>query len=49
MAIVLGMPLLVGFMGLVMGVPFVYYFKRDGKYDATKGQPDNIRLQAWYN
>ncbi len=48
MAIVIGIPLLVLFMGVVMGVPFVYYLKRDGKYEATKGQPDSVRLQAWY-
>lgn len=49
MAIALGMPILVGFMGLVMGVPFVYYFKHDMKYEATKGQPENVRIQTWYN
>ena len=48
MAIVLGIPLLVGFMGVVMGVPFVYYLKRDLAYEATNGQSESVRLDAWY-
>jgi len=48
MAIVLGMPLLVLFMGLVMGIPFAYYLKRDLAYDATEGQPESTRIRIWY-
>jgi hypothetical protein len=49
MAIVLGMPLLVGFMMLVMGVPFFYYLKRDRVYELTRGQPEEVRIKAWYD
>ena len=48
MAIVMGIPLLVLFMVLVMGVPFVYYLKCDRAYEATRGQPESVRLNAWY-
>lgn len=48
MAVVIGIPLLVLFMLLVMGVPFVYYLKRDQAYEATRGQPESVRLKAWY-
>lgn len=48
MAIVIGIPLLVGFMMLVMGAPFFYHLKRDRAYEATKGQPEEIRLKIWY-
>jgi hypothetical protein len=48
MAIAIGVPLLVLFMALVMGVPFVYYLKRDYAYEATRGQPDSVRIKAWY-
>ncbi len=48
MAIMFGMPLLVLFMGLVMGLPFIYHLRCDRKYLATRGQPDAARLAAWY-
>ncbi len=48
MAIVIGIPLLVLFMGAVMGVPFIYYLKRDHAYEVTKGQAESVRIQAWY-
>jgi len=48
MAIALGMPLLVLFMGLVMGIPFVYYLKRDLAYDAAEDQPESVRIKVWY-
>lgn len=48
MAIVLGMPFLVLFMMLVMGVPFFYYLKRDRAYEATNGQSEEIRVKTWY-
>lgn len=49
MALIIGIPLLVLFMGVVMGVPFVYYLKRDFAYDATEGQPESVRIRAWYD
>lgn len=48
-SIMIGMPFLVLFMALVMGVPFVYYLKRDMAYDRVKDQPEHIRLKTWYD
>ena len=48
MAIAIGMPFLVLFMGLVMGAPYAYYLKRDRKYAESEGQPDEVRLKIWY-
>jgi len=48
MIIAVGMPLWVGFIVVVMGLPLLHYLKRDEKYNATKGQPESIRLNAWY-
>lgn len=49
MEILLGMPLLVLFMMLVMGIPFAYYLKHDIKYEAAAhNQPENIRIKSWY-
>ncbi len=46
--IAIGMPLLVLFMMLVMGVPFFYYLKRDRAYEATAGQPEEVRTKVWH-
>lgn len=48
MAIVIGVPLLVLFMMSVMGIPFVYYLKRDSAYETMQGQPEAVRLRTWY-
>ncbi len=34
-------------MGLVMGIPFVYYLKRDMAYIETKWPSEEERLKAW--
>jgi hypothetical protein len=46
--IAVGMSMLVLFMAMVMGVPFVHYLKRDIAYEATAGQPKEARLKVWY-
>lgn len=48
MGVIIGIPLLVLLMGVAMGVPFAYYLKRDQAYEATQGQPESVRLKAWY-
>lgn len=47
-AITVGMPFLVLFMLLVMGIPFSYYLKRDREYDAMKSQSESVRVNMWY-
>lgn len=47
--LIMGKMLLVGFMMLVMGVPFVHYLKLDRAYDATKDQPEEARIRFWYD
>jgi hypothetical protein len=32
-----------------MGMPFTYFLKRDRAYARTEGQPDEVRLNAWYS
>ena len=49
MSVIIGMPLLVLFMAVVMGTPFIYYLKRDRAYDVIKGQPEAARLKVWYD
>lgn len=49
MAIAFGVSLLLLCMLLVMGIPFVYYLKRDLAYNSTKDQPDDVQLKVWYN
>lgn len=46
--LIMGKIMLVGFMMMVMGVPMRYYFKRDRAYEATEGQPEEVRLNTWY-
>jgi hypothetical protein len=46
--LIMGKLMLVGFMALVMGTPLFYYVKRDRAYDATEGQPEEIRIKTWY-
>ena len=48
MAIIIGIPLLVFFMLMVMGIPFVHCLKLDRAYEATHGQADDVRLKVWY-
>lgn len=48
MELVIGIPLLVLFMAVVMGVPYAYFLKRDRNYAGTEGQPEEVRLKAWY-
>jgi len=40
-----GIIMLIGFMGVVMLTPCIYYLKRDFKWDAS--QPN--ALDMWYN
>lgn len=47
--IILGMPALVLLMLVVIGGSILYYTKRDVEWLKTKGQPDDVRLQCWYN
>lgn len=47
--IILGMPALVLLMFVGIGGSILYYTKRDREYRATKGQPDDVHLQFWYN
>lgn len=46
--VISGKMLLVGFMMAVMGYPLAFYLRRDRAYEATAGQPDSVRLAAWY-
>lgn len=48
MAIALGMPFLVLFMGAVMGLPYAYFLSRDQRYARSEGQPEDVRLKTWY-
>jgi hypothetical protein len=46
--LIMGKMMLVGFMMVVMGVPMLHYLKRDRAYEATEGQPEEVRLKVWY-
>lgn len=41
-------PLIVLLMLVVMGVPFLYYRKRDQEYTKIKDLPEENKLQIWY-
>lgn len=46
--IAFGIPFLVLFMILVMGIPFLYYLKRDRASDVAKDRPEEIQAHAWH-
>lgn len=49
MELLFGIPLLIIFMAVVMGMPFAYFWGREQAYERTEGQPESVRLNAWYN
>ncbi len=47
--LIMGKLMLIGFMMMVMSMPFFYYLKRDRAYETAKEQSEKVRLNIWYN